>query len=89
MLGVHVNYTAGPAAAGGSATGTSSGANAADFDLATMKKFIAYARAKCAPRLTPDAAQALGAEYVEIRQGSRKTEAQAREARLAGELRKG
>ena len=86
VLGVHVNYTAGPAGIGGAATGTSSGTSAADFDLPTMKKYIAYARGKCAPRLTADAAAALAAEYVEIRQGSRKTEAQAREARLAGAL---
>jgi len=33
-----------------------------------MKKFIAYARAKCAPVLTPDAAEMLAGEYADIRQ---------------------
>jgi DNA replication licensing factor MCM5 len=39
-----------------------------EIDLATMKRYIAYARSKCAPRLTNEAAQMLASEYVSIRQ---------------------
>jgi hypothetical protein len=35
------------------------GGSGADIDLQTLKKYIAFARTKCAPRLTPDAAKAL------------------------------
>ena len=65
----------------GLAAATASG----DISIATMKKFITFARNKCAPRLSPDAAQALATAYVTIRKDSRTTESQAREARIAGE----
>jgi DNA replication licensing factor MCM5 len=64
---------------GGQADAAASG----DIDLVTLKRYIAYARAKCAPRLTPDAAKALQAAYVEIRQAAKRTEAGARAQALA------
>jgi DNA replication licensing factor MCM5 len=39
-----------------------------EIDLATMKKFIAYARSKCAPVVTGEAAEMLAGEYADIRQ---------------------
>ena len=39
-----------------------------DIDLHTMKKYIAYARAKCAPVITAEAAELLAGEYADIRQ---------------------
>lgn len=38
-----------------------------EFDLATMKKYISFCKAHCAPRLTPDAAEKLSNHYVSIR----------------------
>ena len=49
-----------------------------------MKKFITFARNKCAPRLSDEAAKALANEYVAIRKQSRDSESQMREARMAG-----
>jgi len=56
---------------------------AGEVDMATMKKFIAFARAKCAPRLTEAAAAFLASKYVEIRQEAKGRDSDAREARLA------
>ena len=39
----------------------------AEIDLATMKKYIAYCRAKCAPTLTPEASEMLRNHYVSTR----------------------
>ena len=39
-----------------------------EIDLGTMKKFIAYARSKCAPVVTGEAAEMLAGEYADIRQ---------------------
>ena len=50
---------------GGGAGGRKGGG---EIDLATMKKFIAYARAKCAPVVTGEAAELLAGEYADIRQ---------------------
>jgi DNA replication licensing factor MCM5 len=54
-----------------------------DIDIATLKKYISFARAKCAPRLTEEAAKALQAAYVEIRQNARTSESTARDGKLA------
>jgi DNA replication licensing factor MCM5 len=52
-------------------------------DLATMKKYIAYARAKCAPVVTAEAAELLAGEYADIRQQAEGT-ARAAQALNAG-----
>jgi DNA replication licensing factor MCM5 len=54
VLGVHVN-------AGMSSSITP------DIDVATLRKFIAYCRDRCAPRLSDEAAAFLSAQYVQIR----------------------
>ena len=53
------------------------------MDLATMKKYIAYARAKCAPVVTAEAAELLAGEYADIRQQAEGT-ARAAQALNAG-----
>ena len=52
-------------------------------DLATMKKYVAYARAKCAPLVTAEAAELLAGEYADIRQQAEGT-ARAAQALNAG-----
>jgi len=56
---------------------------AGEVAMGVMKRYIAYARGKCAPRLTAEAADFLRAKYVEIRQEARGRDSDAREARLA------
>jgi DNA replication licensing factor MCM5 len=56
---------------------------AGEISMPLMKRYISYARARCAPRLSPDAAEFLRAKYVEIRQEARGRDSDAREARLA------
>ncbi|EME26479.1 DNA replication licensing factor MCM5 [Galdieria sulphuraria] len=38
------------------------------IDMRTLRRFIAYARSRCSPRLTPEAAELLKNSYVSIRQ---------------------
>ncbi len=59
VLGIHMQ-------AESSNSSVTTGASA-DFDLATMKNYIRYSRAKCAPRLSADAAEKLSSHYVSIR----------------------
>jgi DNA replication licensing factor MCM5 len=56
---------------------------AGEVGMGAMKRFINYARSRCAPRLTEDAAEFLRSKYVEIRQEARGRDSDAREARLA------
>jgi DNA replication licensing factor MCM5 len=42
-----------------------------EIGIAMMKKYISYARAKCAPRLSSEAAEVLRNHYVSIRDGQR------------------
>lgn len=51
VMRVHINASTD----GGAAEAAASG----DIDIVTMKRYISYARAKCAPRLSPAAAKAL------------------------------
>ena len=39
-----------------------------ELDMATLKMYVAYCRAKCAPRLSRDATEKLSAQYVQIRE---------------------
>jgi DNA replication licensing factor MCM5 len=57
--------------------------SAGEIDMGTMKKFISYARNKCAPRLSEEAARFLQSKYVDIRQEARGRDSDARDARLA------
>jgi DNA replication licensing factor MCM5 len=69
---------------GAAGVGSSSAASSTgEIDIATLKKFISYARTKVAPRLSVGAATALQAAYVGIRQGAKSREADARSAQLA------
>ena len=43
-----------------------------ELDVPTMKKYIQYAKAKCAPRLSEDAGDILASSYVKIRDDVRK-----------------
>ncbi|OIR56846.1 MAG: DNA replication licensing factor Mcm5 [Amphiamblys sp. WSBS2006] len=45
-----------------------------EIDTKTLRNYIAYARGKCAPRVSPEAAAKLGAHYVAIRNDVRKQE---------------
>jgi DNA replication licensing factor MCM5 len=55
VLGVHINAA------------MSESAVAADIDVPTLKKFVAYCRERCAPRLSEEAAAMLSDQYVHIR----------------------
>lgn len=50
-----------------------------EIPIEKMKRYIAYCKAKCAPRLTPEAAQALSSEFVDIRQNVQQQEQEANE----------
>lgn len=43
-----------------------------ELDIRTMKKFVQYCRAKCAPRLSDEASEVLESAYVKIRDDVRK-----------------
>ncbi|KAI8083069.1 MCM2/3/5 family-domain-containing protein [Halteromyces radiatus] len=45
-----------------------------DIDLEKMKAYINYCKAKCAPRLTPEAAQKLSSHFVAIRKEVKESE---------------
>lgn len=62
VMGIHIN-----------ALDTSAAANEADIDLLTMKRYITFARNKCAPHLTADGAKSLADNYVKIRAEQRRT----------------
>jgi DNA replication licensing factor MCM5 len=68
---------------GGGGDGAGGGGGGREVDLATMKKYIAYARAKCAPVVTAEAAELLAGEYADIRQQAEGT-ARAAQALNAG-----
>ncbi|KAI3637117.1 hypothetical protein MIR68_004823 [Amoeboaphelidium protococcarum] len=48
-----------------------------EMDLKTMKRYIAYCRQKCAPRLSAEAAEKLSSHFVEIRSQVQKYETEA------------
>lgn len=75
VIRVHVNGGAEGAGAGAGASGEEA---SVDIDIATMKRFIAYARSKCAPRLTVDAANELKINYAEIREKAAERDSVAR-----------
>lgn len=43
-----------------------------ELDVPTMKKYIQYCKAKCAPRLSDEAGDILASSYVKIRDDVRK-----------------
>lgn len=45
---------------------------AGELDVPTMKKYIQYCKAKCAPRLSEEAGDVLASSYVKIRDEVRK-----------------
>lgn len=52
---------------------------AGEIPIEKMKRYIAYCKAKCAPRLSPEAAQALSSAFVEIRETVKQQEQDANE----------
>jgi DNA replication licensing factor MCM5 len=50
-----------------------------EIPLETMKRYISYCRAKCAPRLSPEAAEKLSSHFVEIRKEVQEREVEADE----------
>ncbi|KAI9209755.1 MCM2/3/5 family-domain-containing protein [Polychytrium aggregatum] len=54
VLGIHMNRSA------------HSNANS-DIDMQKMRSYISYCKAKCAPRLTPEAAEKLSSHFAEVR----------------------
>ncbi|KDN47328.1 MCM-domain-containing protein [Tilletiaria anomala UBC 951] len=57
VMSIHMNRQAEQEAGG--ATG--------EFDMETMKRYIAFAKARCAPRLSDEAAEKLSSHFVELR----------------------
>lgn len=55
VIGIHMNGVADQADAEG------------EIDLERMRRYIAYCKARCAPRLTPEAAEKLSSHFVAIR----------------------
>jgi DNA replication licensing factor MCM5 len=39
-----------------------------DFDIQKMRTYISYCKTKCAPRLSPEAAEKLSSHFVEMRE---------------------
>ena len=73
VMQVHFTYKEGGILAGlmdGVTSGAGAGATtgAGDIDIATMKKFITFARNKCAPRLSEEAGRELAGRYADIRE---------------------
>lgn len=67
VLGLHMRANSTTALA-------TAGSNGGEFDLATMKNYIRYCKAKCAPRLTSEAAEKLSSHYVSIRSDVQRVE---------------
>ena len=65
VIQVHMNAGAAAAAA------AEDGDEGAEINIATMKRYVAYCRSRCAPRLSPEAARMLQQSYVKIRQQQR------------------
>ncbi len=66
VMGVHVSAAAGHQ--------ESSNAEEGELSLPFLKKFIAYTRANCGPRLSPDAGEKLKNRYVLMRSGTKEIE---------------
>jgi DNA replication licensing factor MCM5 len=60
VMNVHINATSGNSTEEG------------EIDIKTFKKYVAYCRNRCAPRLSEDAAELLRNNYVKIRDSVRK-----------------
>ena len=71
VMNVHVNAAAATTASA-SASGTSGDSD--ELSLSFMKKFIAYARTRCGPRMTAEAGEKLQNNYVKMRSGTKGVE---------------
>lgn len=68
VLGVHINASAYQAATSAGTTMNVSNSNDdVDIPVPTLKKYVAYCRDRCAPRLNDEAAALLSSQYVHIR----------------------
>ena len=79
ILGVHMR--GGANSASGNTSAENSEQNTADIDILTLKRYVAYARARCSPRLSEAAVSRLESFYVKIRQ---EVQVAANEAEQAG-----
>ncbi len=68
IMNIHINAGQADVSA---AQAAADDAASQDVSLTDMKRFISYARSKCAPRLSPDAARMLRDHYVTIRNDQR------------------
>jgi len=68
IMSIHINAGQADVSA---AQAAADDAASQDVSLTDMKRFISYARSKCAPRLSPDAARMLRDHYVTIRNDQR------------------
>lgn len=59
-------------------TGRAPETNVGEFDVALLRGFISYCKSKCAPRLSPEAAEKLASHFVEIRSQVQKYESEAK-----------
>lgn len=66
-----LNATASPEAIADNAMQVATTGNG-ELDVATMKKYIQYCKAKCSPRLSEDAGEILASSYVKIRDDVRR-----------------
>ena len=54
-----------------------------DLDIQKMRSYISYCKSKCAPRLTPEAAEKLSSHFVEMRAKVRSLDGDAHSAKTA------
>jgi DNA replication licensing factor MCM5 len=79
VLGVHISAAVADGGSSGVSTGGAGGSGVAgsdgEIDVATLKKFVAFCRDRCAPRLSEEAASILSSQYVHIRNEVRLSQA--------------
>jgi DNA replication licensing factor MCM5 len=54
-----------------------------DLDIQKMRSYISYCKSKCAPKLTPEAAEKLSSHFVEMRAKVRGIDADSHNAKTA------
>ena len=54
-----------------------------DLDIQKMRSYISYCKTKCAPKLTPEAAEKLSSHFVEMREKVKKIDKDDHNAKTA------
>lgn len=82
VLGVHISAAVAEGGSSGASSNMSGGGNGGggsgadgEIDVSTLKKFVAFCRDRCAPRLSEEAASILSSQYVHIRNEVRLSQA--------------